>query len=90
MKLLSMDRHAGEEAGEPTNRVPARGRLFRKYCRAVRRCCDGCIAGQRTYRKGLARRLAGVVPVPRAPYPEEQRSDAKGAPHPAYGSEVIE
>ena len=70
MKLLSMDRHAGEEAGEPTNRVPARGRLFR-------RCCDGCIAGQRTYRKGLARRLAGVVPVPRAPYPEEATPKAR-------------
>jgi len=28
MKLLLTDRHAGEEAGEPTNRVPARGRRF--------------------------------------------------------------
>ena len=31
MKSLKPDRLAGEKAGEPANRVPARGRLFRKY-----------------------------------------------------------
>jgi hypothetical protein len=31
MKSLLTDRLAGEEAGEAANRVPVRGRLFRKY-----------------------------------------------------------